>query len=56
MKAIVIEDNPGGVTQSDIVVGIPSYNEAPSISVPTQQADKGLSKVLWRALRGDYQL
>lgn len=44
MKAIVIEDNPGAVTQSDIVVGIPSYNEAPSISVPTQQADKGLSK------------
>ncbi len=44
MKAVVIEDNPGGVTQADIVVGIPSYNEASSISVPTQQADKGLSK------------
>ncbi len=44
MKAIAIEDNPGGVTQADIVVGIPSYNEASSISVPTQQADKGLAK------------
>ncbi len=28
----------------NIAVGIPSYNEASSISVPTQQADKGLSK------------
>jgi glycosyltransferase involved in cell wall biosynthesis len=44
MKSIAVEDNPGGVTQADIVVGIPSYNEASSISVPTQQADKGLSK------------
>ena len=44
MKAIVIEDNPGGVTQSDIVMGIASYNEASSISFPTQQADKGLTK------------
>lgn len=39
-----IEDNPEGITQADIVVGIPSYNEALSISFPTQQADKGLSK------------
>lgn len=44
MKAIAVEDNPRGVTQADIVVGIPSYNEASSISVPTQQADKGLCK------------
>jgi glycosyltransferase involved in cell wall biosynthesis len=44
MKAVAIEDNPGNVTQAEIVVGIPSYNEASSISVPTQQADKGLSK------------
>lgn len=40
----LIEDNPGGISQADIVVGIPSYNEALSISFPTQQADKGLSK------------
>jgi glucosylglycerate synthase len=39
-----IEDNPAGITQADIVVGIPSYNEASSISFPTQQADKGLTK------------
>jgi glucosylglycerate synthase len=39
-----IEDNPHGITHADIVVGIPSYNEASSISFPTQQADKGLTK------------
>jgi glycosyltransferase involved in cell wall biosynthesis len=38
------EDNPEGITQADIVVGIPSYNEANSISFPTQQVDKGLTK------------
>jgi len=42
MKAL--EDNPKGVTKADIVVGIPSCNEASVISLPTQQADKGLSK------------
>ncbi|MFC1835084.1 glycosyl transferase [Thermodesulfobacteriota bacterium] len=42
MKAI--EDNPKGVTQADVVVGIPSYKEAANIPFPTQQADKGLSK------------
>jgi glycosyltransferase involved in cell wall biosynthesis len=39
-----IEDNPEGITRADIVVGIPSYNEADSILIPTQQADRGLSK------------
>jgi glucosylglycerate synthase len=39
-----IETNPEGITQADIVVGIPSYNEAASIAFPTQQADKGLTK------------
>ena len=39
-----IEYNPESLTQADIVVGIPSYNEAPSIAFPTQQVDKGLSK------------
>jgi glycosyltransferase involved in cell wall biosynthesis len=43
-----IEDNPHGVTAADIVVGIPSYNEARSISFPTQQADKGLTKYFGR--------
>ena len=42
MKAV--EDNPGGISKAEIVVGIPSYNEASSISFPTQQADKGLTK------------
>ncbi|MBI4965180.1 MAG: glycosyltransferase [Desulfomonile tiedjei] len=39
-----IEHNPEGLTQADIVVGIPSYNEAPSIAFPTQQVDKGLTR------------
>jgi glucosylglycerate synthase len=39
-----MEDNPEGVTQADIVVGLPSYNEAAYISFPTQQADKGLTR------------
>lgn len=38
------EENPDGITKVDIIVGIPSYNEAAGISFPTQQADKGLSK------------
>lgn len=40
----MIEENPTGITKADFVVGIPSYKEAASISYPTQQADKGLSK------------
>jgi hypothetical protein len=40
----VIEENPDGVTTAEIVVGIPSYNESERISIPTSQADKGLSK------------
>jgi glycosyltransferase involved in cell wall biosynthesis len=39
-----VEENPDGVSKADIVVGIPSLNEAPSISFPTEQADKGLIK------------
>jgi glucosylglycerate synthase len=38
------EENPAGITQADIVVGIPSLNEAATISQPTKQADKGLTK------------
>jgi glycosyltransferase involved in cell wall biosynthesis len=37
-----IEENPRGVQSADIVVGIPSYNEADSISYPTQMASQGL--------------
>lgn len=40
----MIEDNPAGITKADLVVGIPSYNEAESISYPTLQADRGLSR------------
>ncbi len=38
------EENPGGVSKADIVVGIPSFNEAPYIPFPVEQADKGLTK------------
>lgn len=44
MKAI--EDNPQGVTRAEVVVGIPSYNEAARISFPTQQVDRGLTRYL----------
>jgi glycosyltransferase involved in cell wall biosynthesis len=36
------EINPDRVLKVDIVVGIPSYNEANLISIPTQQASLGL--------------
>ena len=39
-----IEENPQDVQAADIVVGIPSYNEATLISFPTQQASEGLFK------------
>lgn len=42
MKAV--EENPYSISRADVVVGIPSYNEAASIAFPTQEADKGLSK------------
>ncbi len=42
MKAI--EENPERISQADVIVGIPSYNEALSISFPTTQVDVGLSK------------
>ncbi len=38
----VIVDNPDGIKTADIVVGLPSYNEADSISVPTDAAGIGL--------------
>ncbi|MGD2125927.1 MAG: glycosyltransferase, partial [Desulfobacteraceae bacterium] len=36
--------NPEGIEKVDLVVSIPSYNEADSISFPTRQASIGLSK------------
>lgn len=39
-----VEDNPNSITSAEIVVGIPSLNEADLISFPTQQADRGLIK------------
>ncbi|NIP29834.1 MAG: glycosyl transferase, partial [Candidatus Dadabacteria bacterium] len=35
--------NPSKVKSADIVVGIPSLNEADSIYFPVEQASKGLS-------------
>jgi len=38
------ELNPGKITKVEMVVCIPSYNEADTISYPTTRADKGLTK------------
>lgn len=38
------EINPDGPKKAELVVCIPSYNEADSIGYPTTQADKGLRK------------
>ncbi|MBW1681537.1 MAG: glycosyl transferase [Deltaproteobacteria bacterium] len=38
------EVNPRNVTRAEVVVCIPSYNEADSISYPLTQASKGLAK------------
>ena len=38
----VIVENPSHVDQADIIVGIPSYNEADSIAYPTDVASRGL--------------
>jgi hypothetical protein len=38
------EDNPCGITRADIVVGIPSYNEAAGIAGPAEQAALGLKE------------
>ena len=42
MKAVV--ENPNNVRGADIIVGIPSYNEADNIAVPTDTASRGLRK------------
>jgi len=38
----VIVDNPHKIKQVDIIVGIPSYNEAENIAFPTDVASRGL--------------
>jgi glycosyltransferase involved in cell wall biosynthesis len=38
------EENPGNIRKADIVVGIPSYNEASNIAFPTIQAAQGLKE------------
>jgi len=38
------EVNPAGITRADLVVCIPSYNEADAISYPVTQADMGLQQ------------
>ncbi len=40
----VIVENPSNINQADIIVGIPSYNEANSISLPTDVASRGLTE------------
>jgi len=40
-KGAIVE-NPEQIRQADIIVGIPSYNEADSIAVPTDVAGRGL--------------
>jgi glycosyltransferase involved in cell wall biosynthesis len=40
----VIEVNPQGITAADIVVALPSLNEATSIAYPVSQADLGLTQ------------
>jgi hypothetical protein len=40
----VIIENPDQVKKADFIVGIPSFNEANSISYPTQMASQGLCK------------
>jgi hypothetical protein len=39
---LFLEENPDHVTEADIIVGIPSFNEARLIPYPTQQASLGL--------------
>ncbi len=40
----VIEVNPQGITAADILVALPSLNEAASIGYPVSQADLGLTR------------
>ncbi|MGB2693147.1 MAG: glycosyltransferase, partial [Thermodesulfobacteriota bacterium] len=37
-------DNPHNISSAEIVIGIPSYNEAKTIAIPTLQASLGLTQ------------
>ena len=39
---LAYEENPEGVERADLVIGLPSHNEAENIVHPTEQADSGL--------------
>ncbi len=39
---LCLEENPAGITQADIVVGLPSLNEAENIALPCRKASEGL--------------
>jgi len=41
---VEMEANPEKIKKAELVVSIPSYNEADSITYPTQQASEGLEK------------
>ena len=43
-----ILENPEGVKKADVVVGIPSYNEADSIGFVVENVDEGLTKYFGR--------
>jgi glucosylglycerate synthase len=43
-KSIEIEINPEKISSAEIIVAIPSYNEADSIAFPLTQADEGLHR------------
>ncbi|MCE5333582.1 MAG: glycosyltransferase [Desulfobacteraceae bacterium] len=38
------EENPQSVTKADVIVGIPTFNEAGNIAQTTEQVDRGLSE------------
>jgi glycosyltransferase involved in cell wall biosynthesis len=40
----VIIENPEKIKQAELIVGIPSFNEADSIAYPTEMASRGLKK------------
>ncbi len=44
----MIEDNPDKIKKAEIVVGIPSLNEADNIAFVTKQVDRGLTKYFGR--------
>ncbi len=44
----MIEDNPDKIKKAEIVVGIPSLNEADNIAFITRQVDRGLTKYFGR--------